>query len=92
MSSSSLAALMRRNVRWSRARSRTATSSWAATASGRCSPLDGAASAASAAPNASTRDKPSRYRSFSTVDTCSACPPNATKPGSSDTDPSNVIR
>ena len=49
---------MRRKVRWSRARSRMATSSWEATNSVR-SPLPGADSADSAAAKASDRDMPS---------------------------------
>src|SRR5205814_5545287 len=54
-SSSRRAARMRRKVLWSRARSRMATSSWAAANSVR-SPLPGADSAASAAANASDSD------------------------------------
>jgi drug/metabolite transporter (DMT)-like permease len=90
----------RRNVRCARARSRMATSSWAA-ASSDCAPFpgdepddpeDGAARAASAAPRASVSDIPSENRSFSAAATWSACPPKATNPGSSVTEPSNVIR
>ncbi len=77
-----------------------ATSSWAA-ASSDCAPFpgdepddpeDGAARAASAAPRASVSDIPSENRSFSAAATWSACPPKATNPGSSVTEPSNVIR
>ena len=53
---------------------------------------EGAASAASAAPNASVSDMPSENRSLSAAATWSAWPPKATKPGSSVTEPSNVIR
>jgi hypothetical protein len=49
-------------------------------------------SAVSAAPSACVSDMPGEKRSLSAAATWSAWPPNATKPGSSVTEPSNVIR
>ena len=52
----------------------------------------GAASAASAAPRDSVSHMPSEKRSLSADATWSAWPPNATKPGSSETEPSQEMR
>jgi len=99
MSSSRRGPCRRRKVRCGRARSRIATSSLSAVSSG-CDPFDGAdpdaaagaARAASAAPSASVSDMPSEKRSLSAAATWSAWPPKATKPGSSETRPSQEMR
>jgi len=95
-------------VRWARARSRIATSSWAAVSSAGA-PLAavevaaavpaaaagaaaGAVRAVRAAPRASVSDMLSENASFSAAETWSAWPPKATKPGSSETEPSHEIR
>ena len=99
MSSSRRGPCRRRKVRCARARSRIATSRLAAVSSG-WDPFDapapdaaaGAARAASAAPRASVSDMPSEKRSLSAAATWSAWPPKATKPGSSETEPSQEMR
>jgi pyruvate-formate lyase-activating enzyme len=99
MSSSRRGPCRRRKVRCARARSRIATSRLAAVSSG-CDPFDafapdaaaGAARAASAAPSASVSDMPSENRSLRAAATWSAWPPKATKPGSSETEPSQEMR
>ena len=91
-------------MRWARARSRIAISSCEAVSSvgvplpaveaaeavpePGAEAAGGAVRAASAAPRASVSDMLSENASFSAAETWSAWPPNATNPGSSETEPS----